>query len=133
MSYRPKIIRCRLKTGGKSVDEIREQYKGQGLSEEELAFIQKSKEQFDGLIVLLSLWDYDGGAQYHLTAWDDDCAERVMMGVYYAEQVHPFPSYLNKLEEFKRDWMADEYDFGGAFCFDPSEVEEIEVVAEEQK
>ena len=30
--YRPKEIRCRLHTGGKTVAEIKERYTGQGLT-----------------------------------------------------------------------------------------------------
>lgn len=31
MNYRPKVVRCRLKTGGKSIPQIREECRGQGL------------------------------------------------------------------------------------------------------
>ena len=30
MNYRPKVVRCRLKTGGKSIPQIREECRGQG-------------------------------------------------------------------------------------------------------
>ena len=29
MNYQPKVVRCRLHTGGKSIQEIRERYTGQ--------------------------------------------------------------------------------------------------------
>ena len=32
MNYRPKVVRCRLKTGGKSIPQIREECRGQGLT-----------------------------------------------------------------------------------------------------
>ena len=51
--------------------------------------IQRSNEEFDGLVVLLSLWAYDNHASYHLHNWDPADDERMMMAIYYAEQVHP--------------------------------------------
>lgn len=37
-----------------------------------------------------------------------------MMGVYYAEQTHPFPRYKNDFEKFKVDWEAKKYECEGA-------------------
>mgnify|MGYP003201014659 FL=1 len=68
--------------------------------------IQRSNEEFDGLVVLLSLWAYDNHASYHLHNWDPADDERMMMAIYYAEQVHPFPRYKNDLAKFKADWAA---------------------------
>lgn len=59
MNYRPKVVRCRLKTGGKSIPQIREECRGQGLTYRDFENIQRSNEEFDGLVVLLSLWAYD--------------------------------------------------------------------------
>ena len=55
MNYRPKVVRCRLKTGGKSIPQIREECRGQGLTYRDFENIQRSNEEFDGLVVLLSL------------------------------------------------------------------------------
>ena len=91
--------------------------------------IQRSNEEFDGLVVLLSLWDYDNHASYN---WDPADDERMMMAIYYAEQVHPFPRYKNDLAKFKADWAAQAYDPGGAsLTFAPADVEELEVLCEE--
>ena len=68
--------------------------------------IQRSNEEFDGLVVLLSLWAYDNHASYHLHNWDPADDERMMMAIYYAEQVHPFPRYKNDIAKFKADWAA---------------------------
>ena len=94
--------------------------------------IQRSNEEFDGLVVLLSLWAYDNHASYHLHNWDPADDERMMMAIYYAEQVHPFPRYKNDLVKFKADWAAQAYDPGGAsLTFAPADVEELEVLCEE--
>lgn len=70
MGYRPKIVLCRLKTGGKSIKEFREKFKDQGMSDFDLENIQKAYEKFDGLTVLLSLWEYDNHESYHLYDWN---------------------------------------------------------------
>lgn len=132
MNYRPKVVRCRLKTGGKSIPQIREECRGQGLTYRDFENIQRSNEEFDGLVVLLSLWAYDNHASYHLHNWDPADDEKMMMAIYYAEQVHPFPRYKNDLAKFKADWAAQAYDPGGAsLTFAPADVEELEVLCEE--
>ena len=96
--------------------------------------IQRSNEEFDGLVVLLSLWAYDNHASYHLHNWDPVDDERMMMAIYYAEQVHPFPRYKNDLAKFKADWAAQAYDPGGAsLTFAPADVEELEGLCEEAR
>ncbi len=131
MTYQPKVVKCRLKTGGKSIEEIRERYKGQGMVYRDFENIQRANEQFDGLTVLLSLWSYDHHESYHLHNWEPTDDERIMMAIYYSEQVHPFPQYKNDLESFKKDWAAGTYSSDCALCFEPADVEEIEVISEE--
>ena len=78
------------------------------------------------------LCTYDNHASYHLHNWDPADDERMMMAIYYAEQVHPFPRYKNDLAKFKADWAAQAYDPGGAsLTFAPADVEELEVLCEE--
>ena len=74
MLYRPKLVRCRLKTGGKSVEQIKESYKGQGLVYRDFESLQQMYDAFSGLIVELSLWEYDNHESYHLENWkpEDD-------------------------------------------------------------
>lgn len=59
MFYRPKVVRCRLKTGGKSIEQIKESHKGQGLVYRDFESLQQMYDAFSGLIVELSLWEYD--------------------------------------------------------------------------
>ncbi|SHJ74892.1 M78 family metallopeptidase domain-containing protein [Tepidibacter formicigenes] len=133
MKYQPKIIKCRLKTGGKTINEIREQNKGQGLTYRDFENIQKAYEEFDGVVLLLSLWDYDNHESYHVYGWDDEVDEKMMMGIYHAEQTHPFPRYKGKKEEFIADWKAGKYNPGCPMCFEKEDVEELEVIREEVK
>lgn len=136
MTYQPKVIRCRLKTGGKTIQEIREKNKGQGMTYRDFENIKKTYDALDGIVLLLSLWDYDHYGSYHLHNWDKADDERMMTAFYYAEQYHPFRGmrpYRNNYEAFKADWTAGTYDPGSAFTFGPADVEEIEVLCEEVK
>ena len=117
MNYRPKVVRCRLKTGGKSIPQIREECRGQGLTYRDFENIQPAT---------------DPHASYLRHNWDPADDERMMIAIYYAEQVHPFPRYKNDLAKFKADWAAQAYDPGGAsLTFAPADVEELEVLCEE--
>lgn len=74
MFYRPKVIRCRLKTGGKSIKQIKESHKGQGLVYRDFESLQQMYDAFSGLIVELSLWEYDNHESYHLESWNEGIA-----------------------------------------------------------
>lgn len=134
MGYQPKVIRCRLHTGGQSMDQIRERYRGQGLTYRDFESLQRANEAFDGLVVVLSLWSYDDHADYHLYTWGEDVDARLMEGIYHCEQVHPFPRYKGRYDDFAKDWKAGNYDPGGcSFVFPKDQVEEIETICEEME
>lgn len=140
MRYQPKIVKCRLKTGGKSIEDIQKQYKidadggvDDKLSHQECEHMRLGFEEFDGVELYLSLWDYDDYADYHLHDWEKEQDKKVMMGVYYFEQVNPLAMYIDELPEFMKDWESGEYDASGVLCFDRQDVEEIEVIQEERK
>lgn len=103
MSLSCKMVRCRLHTGGKSIDQIHEKFKGQGLTCRDFENLQKMYEEFDGLEAVLSLWDWDRRESYHLDSWSIADDEKVMRGVYFAEQTHPFPQYKDDFDRFSRD------------------------------
>ena len=129
MSPDCKMILCRLRTGGKSIEQIRERFKGQGLTYRDFESLQKMYEEFDGVEAVLSLWGWDRQESYHLDSWSIADDEKVMQGVYFAEQTHPFPRYKDNFEKFQCDWKAEKYDFEGAsLTFSPEDVEEIEEI-----
>lgn len=134
MGYRPKIVLCRLKTGGKSIKEFREKFKDQGMSDFDLKNIQKAYEKFDGLTVLLSMWEYDNHESYHLYDWNLVDDEAMMQGIYFAEQSNPFTQYKDNFDKFAEDWKDGEYDSGGAvLTFSPEEVKELKIISEENR
>lgn len=133
MGYQPKIIKGRITTSAKTPDDIRKECEGQKLTDEEIELAIKSCEYFAGLVLTLSLWDYDGHSCYHLSGWNKEDDEAVMMGMYYEEQIGIFLSYKNKQERFIRDWKAGKYEPCGTYTFPLSDVEVLEVLQEERK
>ena len=133
MPYTPRITKCRLRTGGKSIDDLRERYRGHGLTYRDLESVKRALDLFDGITLYLSQWDYDGGVDYHVHGWDDDADEKMMLATYEAEQTHPAPQYKDQREAFVADWKAGHYDPGASFVFCPADVEELKLVQEEVK
>ena len=106
-NYKPKIVKAKLKTGGKTVQSVREKLTGQGFTVRDFQHIIKVGEYFDGLEVFLSLWNWDNYTKWHLWNWQQEDDEKVMLAMYQAEQFHPYAplrNYKNNFEQFKADW-----------------------------
>ena len=128
--YRPAEIRCRLHTGGKSVEDFRERYRGQGLTWRNFESLKKAFDLFDGREI--NLYKYgEGVCAVYYVAWWPKVDAKIMEAVYQAEQTHPRPAYAGQWEKFVQDWGAGKYDAGMGFSFPAEDVEELEVVREE--
>ena len=77
MEYKPKVVLCRLHMAGKSVQQIREECAGQGMTYRDFENIQRANEYFDGVRCRLSLWEWDNYESYHLDDWDAPDDERI--------------------------------------------------------
>lgn len=133
-NYKPKIIKAKLKTGGKTTQSVREKLTGQGFTVRDFQNIIKAGNYFDGLEVFLSLWNWDNHEKWHLWNWKQEDDEKVMLALYCAEQFHPYSdlrNYKNNFEQFKKDWESGEYDPGATYTFDFDEVEVQEIIQEE--
>lgn len=129
--YKPLIVKARIKTGGRTYEEIKTELKGQGFTCKQMKAMVKEREYFDGLELYLSKWNYDNHEHWHLYSWEDKDDEKVMLGMYHAEQYHPYKRYVDDFEQFKKDWAAGEYDPGMTYTFKDKEVEVLEVLQEE--
>lgn len=128
-SYKPKVVRARLKTGGKTVQSVREKLTGRGFTVRDFQSIIKAGNYLDGLEVQLSLQNWDNYENWHLWNWKQEDDEKVMLAMYQAEQFHPFAAmrnYKNNFEQFKEDWKKEEYDPGASYTFSFDEVEVLE-------
>ena len=77
MEYKPKVVLCRLHMAGKSIQQIREECAGQGMTYRDFENIQRANEYFDGVRCRLSLWEWDNYESYHLDDWDAPDDERI--------------------------------------------------------
>lgn len=130
--YKPKVVLAKLQTGGKTVEQIRDELKGQGFTWNQFKHMKESYDLFDGLELYLSLWAYDGHSAWHLYNWKPEDDERVMNAIYHAEQFNPFPAYLKDYEKFVADWKAETYDPGCVFTLPLDAAEVLEVLQEEE-
>ncbi len=129
--YKPKIVKAKLHTAGKTYEDIRKELKGQGFTCKQMKAMVRQNNYLDGLTLYLSLWDYDNHEKWHLWNWEDNIDEKVMCALYEAEQYHPMPRYKNDFERFKTDWINGEYDPGCSFTLPLEQVEVLEVLQEE--
>lgn len=131
--YKPLIVRAKLNTGGREYEKIKQELKGQGFTCNQMKSMVREGNYFDELVVYLSKWNWDHHEKWHLYNWEEADDEKVKLGIYEAEQYHPFAAdrYKNDFEAFKKDWEAGEYDPGMTFTFKDEEVEVLEVLQEE--
>lgn len=120
--YLPLIVKARLHTGGREYEKIKQELKGQGFTCNQMKSMVREGNYFDGLVLYLSKWNWDNHESWHLYSWDDKDDEKVMLGIYEAEQYHPYNRYKGDFEKFQSDWKNEEYDPGMTFTFKDSEV-----------
>lgn len=128
--YKPKVIRGLLHTGGKSIAELKERYKGQGLTYRDFESLQRAFDLFDGQELLLFRIEDKGGLEYHVSRWPKENM-KIMDAVYEAEQTHPQLRYKGDRQKFMLEWLQGRYSAGMAFAFSEKDVEELETVEEE--
>ena len=102
--YRPKEIRCRLHTGGKTVAEIKERYTGQGLTYRGFESLQRAFDLFDGQEINLFKRERGGEIVYHVAVWPKENM-KIMDAVYEAEQTLPDRRYTDDKHKFMLDWL----------------------------
>lgn len=128
--YRPKMIRGRLHTGGKTVEEIKARYTGQGLTYRGFESLQRAFDLFDGQEIKLFKKEGGGEVVYYVAVWPKENM-KIMDAVYEAEQTHPDRRYTEDKQKFMLDWLQGKYSAGMAFAFLPEDVEELETLREE--
>ena len=85
--YQYKIIKCRLKTGGKSEEEIKEEYPWRDLEAEDIENLQKAFNVLDGMTVALAHLGFDD--RYHMYSWAREDEKRIGKALHYFKQVFP--------------------------------------------
>lgn len=128
--YRPMEIQGRLHTGGKTVEEIKARYTGQGLTYRGFESLRRAFDLFDGQEIFLFKKIGNGEAVYYVSRWPKENM-KIMDAVFEAEQTHPDRRYTDDKQKFMLDWLQGKYSAGMAFAFLPEDVEELEVLREE--
>ena len=128
--YRPMEIRGRLHTGGKTVEEIKARYTGQGLTYKGFESLQRAFDLFDGQEISLFKKESSGETVYYVSRWPKENM-KIMDAVFEAEQTHPDRQYTGDRQKFMLDWLQGKYSAGMAFEFRAEDVEELEVLREE--
>lgn len=113
-----------LKTGGKSIEEIKNQITD--LDDSLAEHYKKAFDALDGLTVALHLWDVD--KDFSLYSWSEEDDTKIMKAFYHLEQGNPFEFYLNDLERFERDWKSKKYDPILSFVFEQKDVEVLKIL-----
>lgn len=128
-----KLYKARLKTNGKTPEQIKADYEGgigSAPSEEEIQNWIKVYEVISGieLVVMKSLIS-DG---YVPVSYDKEDDWKIRDFVYQAEQDLYFGTYINERDEFLVDWESGEYSPMGSLTFSIDEVEIIEELKEKE-
>lgn len=118
-----KFYKAKLKTGGKTIEDIKKDYEG-GIGpvpdEQEIKDLKKAYDLIDGVEVMAIEGFGDG---YGIGGWNPKHDDQMKEFIYQAEQDSFFGTYRNKREEFEQDWKNDEYESSGSLRFDNEEVE----------
>lgn len=126
-----KVIKGKIVTGGRTIDEIREANKGQGLTEDDFECMKRAYDLFDGAVAVFRLWAHDEFESCYLAGWSEEYDEKIIKGMYYAEQTNPFEQeYKNNFDQFEEDWKAGNFDPMCAFSLNKGDVEVIEILKE---
>lgn len=131
-NYAPKLVLCRLKTGGRTLEQTKEEEFNGHASLDELTFTKKFNDEIDGVEAILSLWDYDNYKYYHLSSWDKQYEDKIIKAMFYAENTMS-SIYRNDFERFKNDWQTELYIPECPIVFEKKHIEEIRVIREEIK
>lgn len=115
-----KLFEAKLKTAGKTTDDIISQFEGE-IKKKEIQNWINVFNLIDGTEVIVS----ERHNRYMLFTWyekDDDIIKEL---IYQAEQDELFGMYQNDREGFLKDWTAGEYEPNGVLSFDEKDVEII--------
>lgn len=123
------LYKARLKTAGKTPEQIKADYEG-GIgplpSDEEIQSWIKVYDLISGTEITAMKSPLSDG--YCPVAWDEIDDDKFREFVYQAEQDPYFGTYVDEREEFLNDWKTGEYCPTGTLTFDSADVEIIEEI-----
>jgi hypothetical protein len=119
-----KLFKAKLKTGGKTPEEIKIMFDDPTLSYEEIQRWKRAYDLLNGIeVCVMNSWT---GSGFSLVSWNQEDDETMKEFIYLVEQDPAFGTYIDDYEEFIKDWEAEEYEPSGSLGFDTKDVEIIE-------
>jgi hypothetical protein len=119
-----RIFKAVLKTAGKKVEELFNQYEGPKPNKKFIMDMKKAYESIDGLkILVMKSFISDG---YIAIAWEEEDDHLIRDFIYQAEQDEYFGTYVDERDEFLKDWKTGDYSPMGSLSFSSEEIEIIE-------
>lgn len=119
-----KLYSAKLRTSGKTPEQIKNSFDGLEPSEEEIQSWIEVYDLVDGLeVVVMKSW---AGSGYCIVGWQDEDDENFREFVYMVEQDDMYGTYVNEREEFLKDWNSEEYSPNHSLVFQNEDVEIIE-------
>lgn len=125
-----KMYKAKLKTAGKTVEEVLATYDSMKPSQEEVENTIASFNLIDGLVVGVLGPTVGGG--YALAGWDSDADAKIRDFIYQAEQDEFFGSYINERDQFLEDWDSENYDPGASLSFAAEDIQILEEIKSEK-
>lgn len=120
------LYKAKLITAGKTLGQIKSYFEG-GVgpvpSEDEIQDWIKAYDLINGIELVVIKSQISNG--YCPVAWDKKDDIKMREFIYQVEQDPYFGTYINKREEFLKDWESDEYEPCGVFTF---EIEDVEII-----
>lgn len=116
-----KVYKAKLKTAGKTAEEVLATYDSMKPSQEEVEKIIESFNLIDGLVVGVLGPTVGGG--YALAGWETEDDDKIRDFMYLAEQDPFFGTYIDEREKFLEDWDAEDYEPEGSLSFSAEDVE----------
>lgn len=124
------VVLGRLRTKGKSLQEIQQEQGEYSAEYEDLLHIQKAYEAFDGAEVYLAPSIFGEKPCYCLIRWDKKYDSKMKKAMYHLEQDSLCGNYLHNREGFNEDWESGEYSPCAIVAFAEKEVEVLNVIGE---
>lgn len=122
-----KLYKARLKTGGKTEEQIKADFNDSfgEATKEDMERYKKSMDMVDGqeIIVMQSFYDKE---YYSMASWQEKDDDVWREFIYLQEQDPIFGTYVDDREKFLKVWEAGEYEPMGALSFSKDDVEIIE-------
>lgn len=120
-----KLYQARLRTGNKTIDDIKARFEGEYVTEQELNKWLDDYKLIDGTEVVVAKGPINDN-DYSLMAWDPADDEKWRDYIYANEQDPYFGTYIDAWDEFLEDWNNGDYSPAGSMVFHENDVEIIQ-------